>query len=578
MYDYVTSTHRPMLQASRYAVSSGHYLASLAGVRILERGGNAIDAGVAVGSCINVVQPDMTSFGGVAPIILYLAGTGEVVTISGLGRWPRRASLEYFRDQRGGRIPDDITNALVPSACDAWLTALARYGRLPLAEVLRPALELAAEGFPVNRFLAHALRSFHGRLAGWPTSSAYLRQDGSPLEAGDLLRQPELASTFQALIDAESSAAKMGREAAIMAARNRFYRGDLAEKMARFSRESGGFLDYEDLAGFSVGIEPPVKTGYRGYQVCACGPWCQGPVLPQALNILECFDLAGLEHNSGPHLHLLAESLKASFADRHAYYGDPDFVRVPMAGLLSKEYARLWAGRISGGRATPGMPEPGNPWVFEGTGGSMGPVAPQPKPGPVGTDTSYCCVVDAEGNGFSATPSDGVGRSPVVPGVGVVLSPRGNQSWLDPRHPASLQPGKRPRLTPSPALMLKDGRLAMVFGTPGGDVQPQAMAQLVVNVVDFGLDPQAAIEVPRVATYSFPGSFDAHNYNPGLLRVEGRISPETVDRLASLGHRVEMWPDYTSNAGALCAILVGSRWGPRVAGADPRRMAYAIGW
>jgi gamma-glutamyltranspeptidase/glutathione hydrolase len=348
--------------------------------------------------------------------------------------------------------------------------------------------------------------------------------------------------------------------------------------MARFSQENGGFLDYDDLAEFSVKVEQPVKTTYRGYEVYACGPWCQGPVVPQTLNILENFDLADLGHDSPEHLHLVAEALKASFTDRHAYYGDPDFVDVPIEGLLNKDYARQWAGRISRERAAPGRPEPGDPWAFMDRGGLVGAGAPTARPGPIGTDTSYLCVVDAEGNGFSATPSDGVRKTPVVPGVGTVLSPRGSQSWLDPNHPSSLQPGKRPRLTPNPGIMLKDGKLRMVFGTPGLDVQPQAMTQLVVNVVDFGLDPQAAIEAPRLATYSFPSTSHPHNYNPGLLRVEGRIPADTVEALAACGHRAERWPDFTSTAGALCAILADTEYGPRAAGADPRRTAYAIGW
>jgi gamma-glutamyltranspeptidase / glutathione hydrolase len=570
-------TWRPLYQASRYAVASGHYLASAAGMRLLEQGGNAIDAGVATGICINVLQPDWTNFGGVAPIIIYLAGTGEVVTISGLGRWPRRARLEHFRDELG-EIPEGVQNAIVPSACDAWLTALARYGRRSLAEVLAPAIELAV-GFPVNADLAGHLAGANANLRRWPSSAAYLRPDGSPLEPGDTLGQPELAATFRALVEAERGAAHLGREGAIMAARDRFYKGDLAERMAGFSREQGGFLDEADLAEFSVKVEPPVHSTYRGYDVYACGPWCQGPVVPQTLNILEHFDLAGLGHNSARHLHLVLEALKASFADRHAYYGDPDFVPVPVEGLLDKEYARHWAERIRPDRAFPAMPDPGDPQA-PGPAGARRPAATLSlgAPGPGGADTSYCCAVDAEGNGFSATPSDAIRATPIVPGVGVVLSPRGTQSWLDPDHPSSLQPWKRPRLTPNPALMLKDGRLAMVFGTPGGDVQPQAMVQLVVDVVDFGLDPQEAIEAPRVASESFPNSFFPHHYNPGLVRAEGRLPEAVLAELGVLGHRVERWPARTELAGALCAIQVDGPWGRLAAGADPRRLAYAAGW
>ena len=568
-------TWRPLFQASRHAVASGHYLASVAGERILSAGGNAVDAGVAAGICINVLLPDWTNFGGVAPIIIYLAERREVVTISGLGRWPRRARLEHFRDELGG-IPEGVRCAIVPAACDAWLTALARYGRLTLAQVLAPAIELA-EGFPVNDDLARHLAAVNGSLRRWPSSAAFLRADGSPLRAGDTLRQPDLAATFRALVEAERGAAGAGAEraAAVTAARDRFYKGDLAERMVRFSREQGGFLELDDLATFSVTVEPAVRGAYRGYDVYACGPWCQGPVVPQTLGVLERFDLAALGHNSPRALHLILEALKLSFADREAWYGDPDFVDVPVAALLDAGYARRQAARIRADRAFPGMPEPGR--LEDGRGPRRTAVAAA-GPGAYGSDTSYCCAVDAEGNGFSATPSDAVRATPLVPGVGVVLSPRGSQSWLDPAHPSSLQPGKRPRLTPSPGLLVKDGRLAMVFGTPGGDVQPQAMVQLVCGVLDFGLDPQAAIEAPRVASESFPNSFFPHHYNPGVVRAESRLPAATLDALAALGHGVERWPGRSELAGALCAVQVDGPWGRLAAGADPRRLAYASGW
>jgi gamma-glutamyltranspeptidase/glutathione hydrolase len=578
MATFVTPTFRPMITSAKYSVAAGHYLATEAGMRILQQGGNAIDAGVAGGICINVVQPDLTNFGGVAPIIIYLAKTKEVVTISGLGKWPKKASLEYFRDELGGEIPLGVKNAITPSACDAWLTALARYGTMTLAQVLEPALELATDGFPASRLLSHILTGVHADMKQWPSSAEYMRSDGKPYQTGDMIRQSTLAKTFRILIDAERAAAGQGRAAAIMAARDVFYKGEIAEKMARFSQEQGGFLDYDDLAEFSVGIEPAVKTSYRGYDVYACGPWCQGPVVPQTLNILENYDLASYGHNSAEALHVITEALKASFADRHAYYGDPKFVDVPIKGLLSKEYAKKWVERISLTSAWNDMPAPGDPWIHEGKPSRPGYRQPAPKPGPLGSDTSCLCVIDSEGNGFSATPSDGVRMTPIVPGVGVVLSPRGRQSWLDPEHPSSVQPGKRPRLTPSPGLMLKDGRLAMTFCTPGLDVQPQAMTQLIVNVIDFKMDPQAAIEQPRIATFNFPASQHPHHYTPGLLCAEGRMSQETLAGLASKGHQVTKWPDFIASAGALCAICADTEFGPRAAGADPRRTAYAMGW
>jgi gamma-glutamyltranspeptidase/glutathione hydrolase len=296
------------------------------------------------------------------------------------------------------------------------------------------------------------------------------------------------------------------------------------------------------------------------------------------MNILENFDLAGMGHNSPEALHVIIEALKASFADRHAFYGDPDFVSVPIDGLLDKRYAAEWAARIDRRQAWADMPEAGDPWRYSALTPRARTRQPAPLAGAIGSDTSYLCVVDKEGNGFSATPSDGVRLSPIVPGVGTVLSPRGVQSWLDPEHPSSLAPGKRPRLTPSPGLALKDGKLAMVFGTPGLDVQPQAMVQLLVNTIDHGMDPQAAIEQPRVATYNFPASSHPHAYEPGKLCAEGRIPAATIAGLEGLGHRVTLWPDLIAAAGALCCIQADGPYGPRVGGADPRRTAYAMGW
>jgi gamma-glutamyltranspeptidase/glutathione hydrolase len=349
--------------------------------------------------------------------------------------------------------------------------------------------------------------------------------------------------------------------------------------MAAFCGRMGGFLTAEDLAEFHVKVEPPETTTYRGHEVYGCGPWCQGPVVLQALNILEGFDLRASPHNSAPVLHLIAEALKAGFADRHGYYGDPEFTEVPLRGLLSKEYAADWRRRIDLANAAPGMPDPGDPWPYEDAPGRRragGEVVAAAGPEP--PDTSYLCVMDADGSAFSATPSDGVLDTPLVPDLGVIISPRGKQFWLDPEHPSCLAPGKRPRLTPNPGLVMKDGHVVMAYGTPGLDVQPQAMIQLLVNLIDYGMDVQEAIEAPRIATYSFPASTHPHPYNPGLLQIEGRIPPGVRDQLAAMGHRVEVWPAYAPQAGALCVIRRNRDEGTLAGGADPRRLAYAVGW
>ncbi|MBI4279331.1 MAG: gamma-glutamyltransferase family protein [Armatimonadetes bacterium] len=576
-------THRPPIMGTHYMVASGHYLATLAGIRILERGGNAVDAGVAAGLCINVLQPDMTNVGGVAPIILRSARTGEVVTISGLGRWPKAATLEVVLARGGGDLPLGVLRSVTPAAIDAWLTALERYGTKTLAQVAAPAMELAADGFPVNRFLHDNLARAAEVIARWTSTAAIFLPGGRVPEVGDVLVQRDLARTLQRLAEAEGAAASKGdsREEAIRTARDLFYRGAIAREIVDFCRAEGGLLSLEDMAAFSVRVEPPVRATYRGHEVYGCGPWCQGPVALEALNILEGYDLRATGHLSAETLHLIIEALTAAFADRHAYYGDPDFVQVPISGLLAKAYAAEWRRRMEPRRAWSEMPSPGDPWVHEGAPAVAGGAdAPAPKNGPIEPDTSYLCVIDAEGNAFSATPSDGVLSTPVVPGLGLIISSRGYQSWLDPHHPSCVAPGKRPRLTPSPGLVMRDGRVFLAYGTPGHDVQPQAMVQVLVNMLDFGMDPQEAIEAPRLATYNFPSTGHPHAYHPGLVRVESRVPEEVRGTLAAWGHKVEAWPAWMPSAGAVCAIR--ARWDRGrpllVGGADPRRLAYAIGW
>ncbi len=569
-------TVRPAVLGRKYIVASGHYLASMAGARILEMGGNVVDAGVATGLCINVLQPDLTNLGGVAPIILRTAQSEDVVTISGLGWWPNAATIDELR-RRGADLAGGALTAVMPAAADAWIAALDRYGTMPLADVAAPAIELAEEGFPVNRFLEANLRDAAGKLAAWPTSRAVFLSRGRPPRMGELLVQKELAHTLRLLVEAERGA--NGRHAGLRAARDLFYKGEVARTAAAFNQEIGGLLTPEDLAGFEVRVEPPVRTSYRGVDVYACGPWCQGPVVPAALNILEGYDLAALPHNSAAALHLVAEALKAAFADRHAYYGDPRFVEVPVEGLLSKAYAAAWRERIDPAKAWPEMPDPGDPWRYQ-SASRRGRVAERiaPAPGPEPADTSYLCVLDRDGNAFSATPSDGIGSTPLVPGFGFVVSARGTQSWLDPSHPSSVAPGKRPRLTPSPGLVLKDGQVLMPYGTPGLDVQPQAMVQFLINLLDHGLEVQEAIEAPRIATYSFPASSHPHAYHPGLLRVEDRVPPQVRAQLSQMGHRIEAWPAWMPRAGALCAAVLNRAERTLAGGADPRRIAYAVGW
>ncbi|HEY0246684.1 MAG TPA: gamma-glutamyltransferase family protein [Gryllotalpicola sp.] len=576
---WVPQTTRPEVLGTKYVVSAGHYLASAAGIRILDAGGNAFDAGVAAALCINVVQADMTNLGGVAPIAIYDAKRGVVETISGLGWWPEKVDVTAFERETGGRITGGILDVVMPAAADAWLTVLERYGTKTLAEVAAPAIELCEDGFPLHTVMDDSFKNAHWReqVLKWPSTRDIFAPGGEFPEVGDRIVQRDLGRTLRKLVAAEA-ASEGNREDGIRAARDRFYTGDIAEMMVAFIQEEGGWLSMDDLAKFHVEIEPGVSIDYHGYEVYACDTWCQGGVVPMTLNILEGWDLAALEPGSVELIHLELEAMKAAFADRERYFGDPHFTRVPMDGLLNKEYGEQWRGRLSASRAEPGMPEPGDPWPFSALTPDHRPWAPPvAKDGPSWPDTSYLCVVDADGNAFSATPSDGIVTGPVVPGLGFSVSGRGSQSWLDPAHPFFVTPYKRPRLTPSPGMVLKDGKLAMPYGSPGNDVQPQAMVQFLVNFIDFGMNVQAAIEAPRVATYSFPRSTDPHPYTPGFTQIEGRFEPGVAEGLRALGHDVYEWPDWAGTAGSINAIYRDSKRGVLRGGADPRRIAYAIG-
>ena len=579
---------RPTFMGTTHMVAAGHYLAAEAGYRILEQGGNAVDAGVAAGIAINVLLPESTNFGGVAPIMIYLAASDSVITISGLGRWPRAANIDYFMEHSGGEISKGILQSIVPAAPDAWLTALERYGTMTFREVVTPALQLARDGFPMNPVTYGGLLEdadpVNGTLGRWPSTREIFMPDGRVPPVGSIFVQSDLGRTFQRLADVEAANAHLGRPEALRAARDYFYKGDIAHEMARFSEEQGGLITYQDLHDFTVKVEPPVSASFRDYTIYTCGPWCQGPVVGQVLQMLEDDDLEALGHNSADYLHLYTEAMDRAFADRHHYYGDPDFIDVPIEGILSKGYTRSRRSDIDMSRALGRMPEPGNPWPFQNPPKgdrivvNSADAQPVPVAGASAADTSYTCVVDKWGNAFSATPSDPVSESPIVPGLGLVMSGRGYQSWLDPDMPSSLGPWKRPRLTPNPAIAFKNGKLFMPFGCPGGDAQPQGMIQTFLNIAVFGMRPQQAIEAPRVTSWNYPNSFWPHTYLPGRLRVEGRISAEIRAELQRRGHDVETLHEWSqAHTSSVSAIVVDHENGVLMGGADPRRETYVMG-
>jgi gamma-glutamyltranspeptidase/glutathione hydrolase len=563
--------NRPTISGSRHMISAGHYLAATAGFQILEAGGNAIDAGCAAGIALGVLQSDIVNVAGVAPIMIYSAAEDRVITIAGLGGWPKALDPELFMREHGGKMPSGVLRTVVPAAPDAWITALARWGSMSFGQVAEAAIRFAGEGFAMYALMADSVAKNAEGYRSTPETAAIYLPGGTPPVVGALFRQQELAASLQYMADEERAAGRTSREAGLEAARAAFYRGDIAQKILAHHRAEGGLLQADDLAGYRSPVVPPVVRRHGDLDVYTCDAWCQGPVLLQALGILAGTDVRGLGHNSPTYIHRVTEAIKLAFADREAFYGDPDFIDVPLDRLLDPAYCRERAGMIDDGRAWPEMPPAGKPLATPLPAGAAG--DPRPEP-----DTSYVCAVDKHGNVFSATPSDGSWNVPVTPGTGLVVSSRGSQSRPDPRHPAGVAPGKRPRLTPNPALAVERGRRFLPFGTPGGDVQSQSMLQVLLNVFAFGMDPQQAIEAPRFASYSYPSSFAPFEYYPGRLNLEARIARDVGDDLARRGHQVNWWPEWTWLAGGVCAILADQDTGLMQGGADPRRLSYAVGW
>jgi gamma-glutamyltranspeptidase/glutathione hydrolase len=568
---------RPDILGTRHAVVAGHPLAAQAALQVLEAGGNAVDAGVTGGICLGVVHPDIVNFAGVAPTLVFDAARGEAVSVAGVGPWPRRASIEFFRARCGGEIPEGILRTVVPGAPDAWITLLERYGTIGFAEAVTPAIRLARDGFPMGRFVAQTMAQYEAAYRRWPASAATFLPEGRTPRVGERFVQADWARTLTYIADEDRRGRASGRVAGLRAARDAFYRGDVAERIVAYHRQEGGLLSREDLADFRVEVETPCRTTFRGHDVLTGGFWGQGPVLLQMLNLVAPLDLPRLGCHSPAYAHILIEAMKLAFADREAYYGDPHHVDVPATALLSPRYADVRRALLSETRAWPDLPPAGDP--RRGTSIAPGDtVRSDTAPSGDGVlGTSYIAVVDAAGNAFSCTPSDVSTDTPVIPGLGFPISSRGSQSWLDPAHPSALAPGKRPRITQCPVIGLRAGRPAFVLGTPGGDVQPQAMLQVLLNLLVFGRSPQDAVEAARLETRSMPDSFWPHSYTPGRLRLEAALAAETGVALRALGHGVETVEDWHWQMGSACLIQIDAaevRW----AAADPRRDSYALAW
>ena len=443
---------RPVLMGTRHMAVAGHYGAAHAAFALLEAGGNAVDAGVAAGIALGVLQSDLVNVAGVAPIMIYRAASREVFTISGLGTWPRAVTADFFANRFGGAIPHGILRTVVPAAPDAWITALERFGTMSFGDCAAAAIRFAAEGFPMYALMSEMIALHADDYRRWTSSAAIYLPAGKPPRPGERFVQRDLGRTLAYMADQErSAAARAGRAAGLAAARDAFYRGDIAQAILAYHRENEGLLDADDLAAFRVAIEPPVRTCFGDLDVFACGPWCQGPALLEMLNIVSGIDVRALGHNSTDYAHVVTETMKLAFADRDCFIADPRFVDVPLHALLSDAFARERRALIRMDRAAPGMPPAGR---VPGRTPHREPPATAQRASAGAHDTSHVSVIDREGNVFAATPSDPSYDTPVIPGTGLCPSSRGSQSWGDPAHPACVAPGKRPRLTPMCALAI----------------------------------------------------------------------------------------------------------------------------
>lgn len=545
-----------------WAVATGHPLGTQAAERILRAGGNAIDAGVAAGLTLGVVQPDLVSVAGVAPIIMYDAATGAVTTQDGIGGWPAAADVDWMHHDHGDHVPEGLLRTVIPAAPASWIKALSDHGTMTFADIAQEARSAARDGFEVYPLLADFIAARRDKYARFPSTAAIFLPGGEPPRAGDIFVQPDLAWTLDQMVAAET-ACSGDRRAGLAAARAAFYEGPVAQKITAFHAANGGLLTAADLAGYAVRSEPSLPVTFRDAQVHCCGAWCQGISMAQTLAMIEAAGPEAAYRDGRLDLHFLLEVLKRVFADREAHVTDPDYMEIPPEALLDPAFL---ARRLA----------------------SIGPTSdPLPAPGPalqtdddseapfrVGcADTTHVSVIDSAGNIFSATPSDPSYDTVVIPGTGLSVSSRGSQSRSIPGHLNALAPGKRPRLTPNPVLALKDGKPWLALGTPGGDVQVQAMIQVLLHLLDGGLSAKEAVRAPRVATYAFPGSFAPHSVHPNRVLYEADLDPAQVADLQARGHDLEAWPETTWMAGGICLAMRDDSGATAVA--DPRRAGSA---
>ena len=599
---------RPRVMGAHGVISSGHYLATQAGYDVLKAGGNAFDAGVTAGMALKALKMDYAGWTGVAPLILYSAAEDRVITRVGAGTSPALATLDYFLEH--GKSP--VNNALIPADVDVWLAALDRFGTLSFSEAAQPTLRIAEEGYHLYKMQKWMIEDQMEGILAFPYNRDFWFQNGvGKQRLGDLMVNADLGRLIRYMMEAEQRALAAGesRSDGIRAARDAFYKGDPARDVDRFFREHGGIVRYEDLAGYESRWEEPLGTSFHGYDVYTSGGWSQGPRIVLMLNMLENYDLRALGYNTPEYIHLVSQVINLAMADAHRYVADPDFAPAP-EGLYGKAYARERIGLIDDKSAFRDMPPWGDPaamaavadgapmsFVASGVqasglrmalGGLRGArmsiraaaatATADDDPSARLIDTSSLNVMDGEGNLFSLTESDGHTFTPMIPGWGFGLGNRMGQFNLDPELANVMAPGKRPRNTNSPLLVMKDGRPFMGLSTPGGDQQLQSLLQVFLNVVVWGMSPEQAVDQPRFGSYNFPGSGSEVNRGPALLRMEDRIPAETAEALRAMGHDVQSWGLWNWRACAPTVTWRDPETGLMIAAGDVRRETASLGF
>ncbi|WP_422769208.1 gamma-glutamyltransferase family protein [Plantactinospora sp. WMMC1484] len=599
------SVMRPQLTGTSGAVASTHWLPAAVGMSILDRGGNAFDAAAAAGFTLQVVEPHSNGPGGDVVISIYPRSTGAVRVICGQGPMPHAASIDRFTALGIEQMPaSGLLPATVPGAFGAWMRLLGEFGTMPLATILEPAIGYASRGYPLLPSAASTIAAMAPLFrTEWTASGHTYLPGGAVPGAGSRMRNVTLAGTYERLVR-EARAASSDRDAQIEAARSAFYEGFIADAIDRFARTEvldstggrhRGLLTGDDLAAWQPAVEEPYTLPYRDFTVHKAGPWSQGPVFLQQLAILSGCDLRGSGLGTVEYVHTLAEAAKLAFADREARYGDPAHTPVPIAELLAPEYTarrRALIGEDASLDPEPGRVDGAEPWIPQAKPEHPGADEPDwmtqlrsglPTVTPVGPragagNTCTVAVADRWGNLAVAVPSGGwLKSSPVIPDLGFALGTRGQTAWLTVGHPNSLAPGRRPRTTLSPSIVLRDGEPFLAFGTPGGDQQDQWTLQAFLAIAEFGLEPQAATELPAFNIDHFAQSFAPRLSRPGVLVVERSFGPEVLAGLDRKGHRLDVVPE--STLGKVCAAGVDPGTGFLRAAAGPRgRQAYAVCW